>query len=266
MGTSPGTPPGLMSRSLHLKHTGRSPTLPPAQGSQGPPPPRASALGSSPLARGLPGVRAAGSVPVGIIPAHAGFTPPSTATTVPCRDHPRSRGVYAHRPVDGQMGRGSSPLARGLQSVTLARTTVWGIIPARAGFTVVQDHPTVGVEDHPRSRGVYTPAASATGRLPGSSPLARGLPLSSQPRTWSPGIIPARAGFTATAWMPVTRPRDHPRSRGVYVVCEGSRSWLHGSSPLARGLLLSIGLPRRISRIIPARAGFTPGSSGGRRR
>ena len=175
MGTSPGTPPGLMSRSLHLKHTGRSPTLPPAQGSQGPPPPRASALGSSPLARGLPGVRAAGSVPVGIIPAHAGFTPPSTATTVPCRDHPRSRGVYMNLPNRVWATSGSSPLARGLPAPTLRTATAIRIIPASAGFTTAPTRPQPPTRDHPRSRGVYP--SRPVSRLPraGSSPLARGL-------------------------------------------------------------------------------------------
>ena len=196
MGTSPGTPPRLMSRSLHLKHTGRSPTLPPAQGSQGPPPPRASALGSSPLARGLPGVRAAGSVPVGIIPARAGFTPPSTATTVPCRDHPRSRGVYLSANHLAFPGNGSSPLAWGLQPRLRSIHLHLGIIPARAGFTTTTPLDCRVWADHPRSRGVYAPAIEGQAVFQGSSPLARGLlePLAllSDPHR----IIPARAGFT----------------------------------------------------------------------
>ena len=51
--------------------------------------------GSSPLARGLPGVLVAGSAHRRIIPARAGFTyGPSRRCAGPA-DHPRSRGVYA---------------------------------------------------------------------------------------------------------------------------------------------------------------------------
>ena len=70
--------------------------------------------GSSPLARGLRGLAAAGEAGGGIIPARAGFTRRRRRPSSASADHPRSRGVYglvywaAH-----QMG-GSSPLARGL--------------------------------------------------------------------------------------------------------------------------------------------------------
>ena len=71
-------------------------------------------------------------------------------------------------------------------------------------------------------------------------------------------IIPARAGFTAPCTRPRGRPRDHPRSRGVYEHMVPLQQALEGSSPLARGLLhfglTSLGM----TRIIPARAGFTP--------
>ena len=52
---------------------------------------------------------------------------------------------------------------------------------------------------------------------------------------------------------------DHPRSRGVYGGDDGQDCGNHGSSPLARGLpRLHAGRVSR-QRIIPARAGFTPG-------
>ena len=51
--------------------------------------------------------------------------------------------------------------------------------------------------------------------------------------------------------------RDHPRSRGVY----RNKIWTNplaiGSSPLARGLRMSVCSRYLTSRIIPARAGFT---------
>ena len=91
----------------------------------------------------------------------------------------------------------------------------------------------------------------------GSSPLARGLrperPLRRRPNR----IIPARAGFTAT-WTPSARPSpDHPRSRGVYSPTTAFPGIVAGSSPLARGLLDRKKIYQTLSRIIPARAGFT---------
>ncbi|ERH20837.1 hypothetical protein HMPREF1979_03279, partial [Actinomyces johnsonii F0542] len=69
-----------------------------------------------------------------------------------------------------------------------------------------------------------------------SSPLARGLLRLVLDARLQGGIIPARAGFTQSFVAEISRPSDHPRSRGVYLFC-GSihRLWL-GSSPLARGL------------------------------
>ena len=97
----------------------------------------------------------------------------------------------------------------------------------------------------------------------GSSPLARGLPPGPPPPARRLGIIPARAGFTATRPMTPSSPTDHPRSRGVYCgqVTDGGRAG--GSSPLARGLLSGPGRLPGSPRIIPARAGFTdPGLAG----
>ena len=50
---------------------------------------------------------------------------------------------------------------------------------------------------------------------------------------------------------------DHPRSRGVYLTARVFEVVSVGSSPLARGLRRESRHPRRIVRIIPARAGFT---------
>ena len=113
--------------------------------------------------------------------------------------------------------------------------------------------------------------------VPGSSPLARGLPGEEAAVEALVGIIPARAGFTSArrrrASSPADHPRsrgvysrriawaashrDHPRSRGVYPPRRNPITVTQGSSPLARGLPQkthrTVGQPR----IIPARAGFT---------
>ena len=144
----------------------------------------------------------------------------------------------------------------------------WGIIPARAGFTRDSPSRSLPSGDHPRSRGVYNFHTPNPPSRVGSSPLARGLHMTHRTETHPCGIIPARAGFTrmgesTRAWLP-----DHPRSRGVYYQIVITVLIGTGSSPLARGLRIGRSRPRRATRIIPARAGFTrraPRRSPGRR-
>ena len=92
------------------------------------------------------------------------------------RDHPRSRGVYSMPMRKFSVRDGSSPLARGLPYPTLLFQIAAGIIPARAGFTVVGVDNLAGIADHPRSRGVYVAPEGTYRQYGGSSPLARGLP------------------------------------------------------------------------------------------
>ena len=132
-----------------------------------------------------------------------------------------------------------------------------GIIPARAGFTSQKLCGAVKCEDHPRSRGVYPGPQLSIFDLDGSSPLARGLRLPDYGLHGDVGIIPARAGFTSGPWAGAWRCRDHPRSRGVYPASPSGIVPPSGSSPLARGLLLSFDIVLPAGRIIPARAGFT---------
>ena len=111
--------------------------------------------GSSPLARGLRGRPLPGRKTKRIIPARAGFTKLDLVKILVVVDHPRSRGVYPVVPDPHRRIRGSSPLARGLQSIMRPEWTRAGIIPARAGFTANAIHDPRGTWDHPRSRGVY---------------------------------------------------------------------------------------------------------------
>ena len=172
-------------------------------------------------------------------------------------DHPRSRGVYVTKAVRSARSAGSSPLARGLLKPFSAVGWTVGIIPARAGFTVVCYHQDQSSWDHPRSRGVYWGLRDPAGASGGSSPLARGLRRQHDPPTAPSRIIPARAGFTREVGAPAAQVgriiparagfthsdrqvpddhRDHPRSRGVYVTGPHPRIRVVGSSPLARGL------------------------------
>ena len=196
-------------------------------------------------------------VAVRIIPARAGFTSGVSSGDAAKRDHPRSRGVYMNEIEEITWETGSSPLARGLLHSRSAPTLIPGIIPARAGFTMGVVGSLGGVEDHPRSRGVYTCAWSSTCFFSGSSPLARGLLHERYRDGDERRIIPARAGFTARARAGSRLHRDHPRSRGVYSPPRPMTAGTEGSSPLARGLHSTKLTLALFSRIIPARAGFT---------
>ena len=192
-----------------------------------------------------------------IIPARAGFTRVWYARDAGARDHPRSRGVYWVRGCVWVGWGGSSPLARGLRYRPRGSGPGGRIIPARAGFTMSLPSRVVTIQDHPRSRGVYSTSKFSEAWERGSSPLARGLREGEDARGGGDGIIPARAGFTPGIRSPARSPWDHPRSRGVYldpvaVIIDGE-----GSSPLARGLRAGAGGYAPGIGIIPARAGFT---------
>ena len=194
-----------------------------------------------------------------IIPARAGFTVHASRASDLRADHPRSRGVYETSKCSAAAFAGSSPLARGLLTTTHGKREKTGIIPARAGFTPTTSWRSAGRWDHPRSRGVYRENEADRAGLPGSSPLARGLPIAIFEAMAEHGIIPARAGFTLARSASLGTTPDHPRSRGVYNASNGALYDGNGSSPLARGLQKALA-ERRVERgIIPARAGFTHG-------
>ena len=116
--------------------------------------------GSSPLARGLQDSPLCGGEAERIISARAGFTGASPCGACRDRDHPRSRGVYAHHRAAIRPAEGSSPLARGLRPGQVDLPDRLGIIPARAGFTTAESPPSALSADHPRSRGVYCPGTA----------------------------------------------------------------------------------------------------------
>ena len=215
------------------------------------------AVGSSPLARGLPQRVSTLAHEIGIIPARAGFTLVRGYRRSEGQDHSRSRGVYSHEDPDHRAGRGSFPLARGLPGRGPARPGGVGIIPARAGFTTPPAPLRAPTRDHPRSRGVYPLDWGVASRMQGSSPLARGLHVYGVATRFQDRIIPARAGFTTTIGRSRRNCWDHPRSRGVYGHRASPGPGRLGSSPLARGLHGGPAAPDGVDRIIPARAGFT---------
>ena len=198
--------------------------------------PHSAAVGSSPLARGLPCRSRLSRPNRGIIPARAGFTTFPTTTPPGKEDHPRSRGVYYAPAWRRASWSGSSPLARGLPAGGPLGVEGLRIIPARAGFTPFGEDIPDALKDHPRSRGVYFSPRARARVPPGSSPLARGLHDRGSKGRLSSGIIPARAGFTPSSRSRRPRRSDHPRSRGVYWSSLPDVVVGRGSSPLARGL------------------------------
>ena len=91
----------------------------------------------------------------------------------------------------------------------------------------------------------------------GSSPLARGTRCLCAVGRAGLRLIPARAGNTPEIDLATNWHAAHPRSRGEHRTRSAPDSPIVGSSPLARGTLLSrITVPAG-DRLIPARAGNT---------
>ena len=173
------------------------------------------------------------------------------------KDHPRSRGEYPVSSSHDQRRTGSSPLSRGIQSCSINSNTVTGIIPALAGNTNLSDLKELRRRDHPRSRGEYTPFSHCTTASQGSSPLSRGIPALWDPQDPRPRIIPALAGNTGGYGGRKRGARDHPRSRGEYLLMTSRTGPGRGSSPLSRGILPHLRMRVHAIRIIPALAGNT---------
>ena len=132
-------------------------------------------IGSSPHTRGLQFQRFMVGVAGWIIPAHAGFTPNPSGTWEWPPDHPRTRGVYRGISIVDASNPGSSPHTRGLLCGGVLVAGSPRIIPAHAGFTTLTCCPGACRTDHPRTRGVYSHAASHEAARGGSSPHTRGL-------------------------------------------------------------------------------------------
>ena len=214
-------------------------------------------LGSSPRVRGLHGQAPGAGPGVGIIPARAGFTADTTATTTAEGDHPRACGVYNRARTVSSWPVGSSPRVRGLRGTQIGLDRELRIIPARAGFTLWRAPRMTHSMDHPRACGVYLYWRDSGVCRVGSSPRVRGLPDGLGLFSVIDGIIPARAGFTGCACPCRGGLGDHPRACGVYPQTPQKHLAKPGSSPRVRGLL-SDGLGLfMIDGIIPARAGFT---------
>ena len=88
------------------------------------------------------------------------------------------------------------------------------LIPARAGNIGTDEWKKKVTAAHPRSRGEHTLPFTVPRLLVGSSPLTRGTPYLDVAEVACGGLIPARAGTTATSVRKPPAARAHPRSRG----------------------------------------------------
>ena len=170
--------------------------------------------GSSPLTRGKLPRELVDVLSEGLIPAHAGKTPPRASACRRSRAHPRSRGENWNAMRKRSKGAGSSPLTRGKRSVTVPVNITARLIPAHAGKTYCQDCRALILPAHPRSRGENLVSAVQVGNAGGSSPLTRGKRAGHGRGPGPEGLIPAHAGKTGCRLARGIGARAHPRSRG----------------------------------------------------
>ena len=116
---------------------------------------RPDSRGSSPLARGTPTQSDDVRGLAGLIPARAGNTHGFYCVEFSHGAHPRSRGEHTSEQTHECWPSGSSPLARGTPPARSPLTAQMGLIPARAGNTVMPTRFKIGRWAHPRSRGEH---------------------------------------------------------------------------------------------------------------
>ena len=136
-------------------------------------------------------------------------------------------------------GGGSSPHARGAHTGPEQGTSPRRIIPACAGSTRSWGNIGSPQRDHPRMRGEHDGIYAAYRGDEGSSPHARGAPVRHVGQDLVAGIIPACAGSTIRCGSGRTWRQDHPRMRGEHFASNATSAASQGSSPHARGALMS---------------------------
>ena len=193
----------------------------------------------------------------GIIPAYAGSTATTSASSSMIRDHPRVCGEHKTRTETEAMPPGSSPRMRGARRLRVLGGGCHGIIPAYAGSTGSSAGSAPWRWDHPRVCGEHIVKVDRLARLPGSSPRMRGAREALGAKASDVGIIPAYAGSTGATSATACATEDHPRVCGEHAGRGLEFANDQGSSPRMRGA------PARFKNldgrkgIIPAYAGST---------
>ena len=192
-------------------------------------------MGSSPLARGARRSRCLERGFIGLIPAGAGSTRSATRALPWPRAHPRWRGEHDLSTPSRTEVRGSSPLARGARERAFPHPMIVRLIPAGAGSTGAASAAAAAAGAHPRWRGEHSSSVSSHARRVGSSPLARGAPVSAMILIPLTRLIPAGAGSTRFLNVHFHPHQAHPRWRGEHETFPPEDFKALGSSPLARG-------------------------------
>ena len=213
--------------------------------------------GSSPLTRGKLDRSLNEGAPSGLIPAHAGKTPPRKRPLTSTWAHPRSRGENSPTRLRNGRCPGSSPLTRGKPRWSAPTTRSSRLIPAHAGKTERVKRGHFRPPAHPRSRGENYSSSSACRSDEGSSPLTRGKPQRAKMPREIPRLIPAHAGKTQVPVRCKPNMWAHPRSRGENTQPGGGQWFGQGSSPLTRGKPDLQSICDALDRLIPAHAGKT---------
>ena len=242
------------------------------------------ANGSSPRVRGKPRSQHRAGHRPGLIPACAGKTRASHATSTSHSAHPRVCGENAGRGAPGRRRCGSSPRVRGKRAGRSRRGRARRLIPACAGKTSVAGRPPRRHPAHPRVCGENSSSMVSVASVAGSSPRVRGkhphghqqiaagrlIPacagktLGVPPGTLVTWLIPACAGKTCALRPSRGRARAHPRVCGENRPRQRRQIVVAGSSPRVRGKRLGGDVERLPVRLIPACAGKTVAARCGR--
>ena len=194
---------------------------------------------------------------VGIIPAHAGNTIPTSPFRCSCRDHPRACGEHVKKIACKKFDMGSSPRMRGTRRWAAPMFSFQGIIPAHAGNTWMVRVMMSAQRDHPRACGEHYNGQTKNFKVTGSSPRMRGTRQTVHRLRRPAGIIPAHAGNTSRPCMMPSLVQDHPRACGEHYRTGVVPFAVSGSSPRMRGTQHVCWYFCVIHGIIPAHAGNT---------
>ncbi len=156
---------------------------------------------------------------------------------------------------------GSSPRPRGTLPIMFPCRPMRRLIPAPAGNTAPGRTVPQAAPAHPRARGEHVYAICDCGIRIGSSPRPRGTPRGMRHEFCCARLIPAPAGNTDGADRAVDGNEAHPRARGEHIPRGAHIHHRDGSSPRPRGTRHDRGEVSKVSRLIPAPAGNTLGSS-----
>ena len=213
--------------------------------------------GSSPRARGTPGMQPFGFCHLRLIPASAGNTRSPFVMSRPYAAHPRERREHKQTDRAPACRSGSSPRARETLGRADPRPARSRLIPASAGNTVRADRFQAHAAAHPRERGEHFRLPTRSCAAAGSSPRAQGTPPHSNPAINAARLIPASAGNTCPCAARGYSPAAHPRERGEHESQRWCLTCVIGSSPRARGTRSGRHHEPIRPRLIPASAGNT---------